>query len=98
MDRPFKAPSAREAPRNKRRWFLAGRQKLRPGRPRSPHREVSKALLHFIRPASSVIRHFTEIETGDCVIEYSPDICLEGRQELRAVVEEVQRSKFSAMC
>jgi hypothetical protein len=75
----------------------ARRPARRPGRSRSPHREVVKALLHFIRPASSVIRHFTEIETGDCVIEYAPDIYLEGRQELRFVVEGINREPFRIM-
>jgi hypothetical protein len=37
-----------------------------------------------------VIRHFTEIETGDCVIEYSPEIRLGGRQELRLVIEGIE--------
>ena len=58
----------------------------------TPHREVIKAFLHFIRPASSVIRQFTEIETGDCVIEYSPEIRLEGRQELRFIIEGIEWS------
>ena len=42
--------------------------------------------------ANRRFRHFTEIETGDCVIEYSPEIRLEGRQELRFVIEGIEWS------
>jgi hypothetical protein len=42
--------------------------------------------------ASGEGRAGAEIETGDCVIEYSPEIRLERRQELRFVIEGIESS------
>ena len=48
--------------------------------------ETIKAFVHFVGPASSMVRQFTEIETGDCILEYDPGVCLEGRRDARFVI------------
>jgi len=54
--------------------------------------ETLRAFLHFIQPSASVIRQFDEIETGDCLLEYSPEVTLEGRDSLRFIIEGVEWS------
>ena len=48
--------------------------------------ETIKAFVHFVQPASALVRNFNEIETGDCIIDYASGVTLEGRTDLRFTI------------
>jgi hypothetical protein len=41
------------------------------------------AFVHFVQPAATGVRQFNEIEHGDCIVDFSPDAPLDGKEELR---------------
>ena len=51
-----------------------------PGAP-TPGRVCVPALLHFVS-ASSQVRQFAEIQTGDCMVDLSPKLDLKGKDGL----------------
>ena len=47
----------------------------------TPQSQVLKALLHFVG-ATSTVRQFNEIQTGDCLLDLDADVDLTGRSGL----------------
>jgi hypothetical protein len=71
------------------RWIatVGGTQDLTTGAivggTRSPQTETLKALVHTIPAASfTTVRLFNEIEVGDMILDFGPDVALEGREQL----------------
>jgi len=58
----------------------------------------AKALIHFPNIASSQVRIFAEIEQGDCIADFAGDVELDGKENLRFVIngEEWVQKKVGA--
>ena len=54
--------------------------------------ETIRAFVHFVQPASALVRSFNEVETGDCMMEYSPEVELAGRADVRFMIGGVEWS------
>ena len=48
--------------------------------------ETVRALLYFVG-ATTQIRQFAEIQAGDCIAAFAPDVCLKGKDSLRFVID-----------
>ena len=47
--------------------------------------ETVRALLYFVG-ATTQIRQFAEIQAGDCIAAFAPDVCLKGKDSLRFLI------------
>lgn len=44
---------------------------------------IEPALVHFVSPASTALKLFEDVEVGDLVLDFRPDVALEGKEGLR---------------
>lgn len=68
---------------------VTGQKKLPPDTAVTPMTECIKAFLYFIS-ASAVIRQNTEIETGDCIVDFPVEIDLSTRADLVVIINGEQ--------
>jgi hypothetical protein len=54
---------------------------------------VANAFVHFVQPGGLAVREFQEVETGDAVLEFMPDVALEGAA-MRDVTFEFNGAKW----
>lgn len=48
----------------------------------TPQTETVKAFVHFVQPGTSAVKMFNEIELGDVIFDFGPNVTLEGRTQL----------------
>jgi hypothetical protein len=48
----------------------------------TPQTATVKAFLHFVGIATSGVRQFNEMEAGDCIADFAPDVDLDGKTNL----------------
>ena len=48
--------------------------------------ETVRALLYFVS-ATTQLRQFAEIQAGDCIATFNPDVALRGRESLRFIID-----------
>jgi len=48
--------------------------------------QTVKGLVHFAA-AMSTVRQFAEIEVGDCIVDFAPDVELDGKEALRFTID-----------
>lgn len=41
-----------------------------------------RGLVHFVQAGTFAVREFTEVETGDAILDLAPDVAIDGKKEL----------------
>ena len=53
----------------------------------TPQQQVIKGFVHLVQASTmSTVKQFNEIETGDCIVDLSPDAPIDGKVNLRFVI------------